>query len=100
LIKDLKLYKTGNNPGGLNLFSVPNWTWSQSRSWLIESANRGDLIRLISDPTEPRTIWKNGIPPGQPGHNGIKTVTGREIEVLENELGYVWNPEIAAYAPQ
>ena len=34
---------------------------------------------------------ERGIPPGQPGHNGIKTITGDEIELLENQLGYVWD---------
>lgn len=94
---DVGLYKNhlppNENLGGINILNLPagQWTWSKNRDWIINAANRGDVIRIISDPSNPRTIWKNGIPPGESGHNGVKTVTGREIEVLENELGYVFD---------
>lgn len=97
LIEDLKLFKTGSNPGGLNLLSVPNWSWDLNRDWLYEAAMvRGDVIRIISDPFDPKTIWDNGIPPGLPGHNGIKTITGLEIEFLAG-YGFVYDPEIPGY---
>ncbi|MCB9278499.1 MAG: hypothetical protein H6562_06270 [Lewinellaceae bacterium] len=88
LIDDLKLFKTGVNPGGLNLLNAPNWSWDLNRDWLYEAAIvRGDIIRIISDPDIPSTIWDNGIQPGLPGHNGIKTVTGLEIDFLKS-YGY------------
>lgn len=79
-----KLYETGANPNGLNILNIDDWTWAKNEAWLIESANRGDIMRFISDPTNPTNIFKNGI-------GGEKTVTGLEIQTLES-LGFVWNP--------
>ena len=77
------LYKGAENPNGLNILNIEEWTWAQNRSWVIESAERGDIIRFISDPTNPANIFKNGV-------NGKKTVTGLEVETLE-ELGFIWD---------
>lgn len=91
----------GRNPGGLNVLDVPNdiYSWDLNRDWLYEAAVvRGDIIRIISDPTDPRTFWKNGIPPGQPGHNGVKTTTKREVEFLEG-YGYVYDASIPGCRP-
>ena len=98
LIDDLKLYKMGNNPGGLNLLSLPpgQFTWEQNRLWLTESVQRGDIIRIISDPSDVTTIWKNGVNTG----NWLdRTWTGKEIYELENVLNYHFNPTISAYVP-
>ena len=91
----------GLNPGGLNVLDVPNdiYSWDLNRDWLYEAAVvRGDVIRISSDPLDPRTFWKNGIPPGQPGHNGVKTTTKREVEFLEG-YGYIYDASIPGYRP-
>ncbi|MFL0086107.1 hypothetical protein, partial [Tenacibaculum maritimum] len=79
----IKLYETGANPNGINILNIDDWTWAKNEAWVIESANRGDVIRFISDPTNPTNIFKNGV-------SGERTVTGLEIQTLEN-LGYVWD---------
>lgn len=78
-----KVYVVGENPNGLNILNLPDWTWEKNKAWVIESANRGDIIRFTSDPINPATIYKNGI-------SGAKTVTGLEVETLES-LGFVWD---------
>jgi hypothetical protein len=104
---DFKLYKTvwGNqrNHGGLNLLNLPDnqWTWDKNRDWLQDAVDRGDIIRIISDPSNPRTIWKNGISPGQEGYNGVKTNTGREIEHLQGQsVKYIYDANIPGYRSQ
>ena len=106
---DIGIYKGGmppnnSNPGGLCILNLPPGQYTEQKNWdwLIHAANRGDNIRLVSDPANPATIWKNGIPPGQSGHNGLKTVTGKEIDILENhilenQLGYVFDPVTSTY---
>lgn len=79
-----KVYETGANPNGINILNISDWTWAKNEAWVIESANRGDIIRFISDPKNPTNIFKNGI-------SGEMTVTGLEVQTLES-LGYVWNP--------
>jgi hypothetical protein len=79
-----KVYETGANPNGINILNINDWTWAKNEAWVIESANRGDIIRFISDPKNPTNIFKNGI-------SGEMTVTGLEVQALES-LGYVWNP--------
>lgn len=114
LSKDLELHKLkmiaegdltqGNlrelvkNPGGINLLAVSNdfYNWDLNRDWLYEAAIvRGDIIRIVSDPSLPRTKWKNGIPPGQPGHIG-QTRTQDEIDFLES-YGFIYDPTIPGY---
>ena len=77
------IYQTGENINGIALLNLDDWTWLKNKKWIIESDQRADIIRFISDPTDPINIYKNGV-------NGEKTVTGLEIDVLEN-LGYVWD---------
>jgi hypothetical protein len=84
-----KVYETGANPHGLNILNIDDWTWAKNEAWVIESANRGDIIRFVSDPTNPANIFKNGV-------SGERTVTGLEILTLEN-LGYVWQPNTFQY---
>lgn len=84
-----KMYETGANPNGVNILNIDDWTWVKNETWVIESANRGDIIRFISDPTNPANIYKNGV-------DGLKTVTGLEIETLEN-LGYIWDANLFQY---
>lgn len=98
---DVGIYKgnlpPNNNPGGINILHIETgWSLSVNMQWLQNAMNRGDIIRIISDPYHPRTIWENGIPPGQSGHNGVKTVTGKEIDYLING-GYFYDPSIPGY---
>jgi hypothetical protein len=79
----IKVYETGANPNGINILNINDWTWAKNEAWVIESANRGDIIRFISDPKNPANIFKNGV-------SGEMTVTGLEVQTLEN-LGYVWD---------
>jgi hypothetical protein len=78
-----KVYETGANPNGINILNIDDWTWAKNEAWVIQSANRGDIIRFISDPRNPTNIFKNGV-------NGERTVTGLEIQTLES-LGYIWD---------
>lgn len=97
LLKDLKLFKTGENPGGLNILNIPvGFSWEQNRIWLTEAVQRGDVIRIISDPTDNFTKWKNGI---DTGNWDDLTYTGKEIFELENVLNYHFDPSISAYIP-
>jgi hypothetical protein len=101
--REIGLYKNhlppNDNLGGINLLNIQNYTWARNQSWLRNAAERGDIIRIISDPADPRTIWRNGIPEGQPGHNGFKTITGKEIDLLRDEFGYVFDPSTNSYKP-
>jgi len=81
-----KLYGTGINLSGLNLLNLSDWTWEANKNWVIETANRGDIIRFISAPADLRNIYRNGI-------NGEKTTTGLEVAVLDS-LGFDWNPTL------
>lgn len=102
----LKIFKSrmppNTNNGGINVLNLPlgQWTWQKNKDWLKNAANRGDAIRLISDLNHPRTIWKNGIGPGKPGHNGKKTITGQEIDFLTKELNYKWDEKTATFIPK
>jgi len=88
LTEELKLYKIGENDGGINLFAVAQWNKEDNLKWLGESANRGDLIRLISDPKNPRTLNRP---------NGSQTITSIEIDYLEKVLGFTWEPSQFAF---
>ena len=85
IIKDSKLWKYGDNPSGINILNDPNWTWPINQQWLTSAANRGDIIRAVSDPTDINNIWKNGIVGGE------KTTYGLEVDLLD-DLGYTFNP--------
>jgi hypothetical protein len=96
-IDQLKISKFGDNPGGINMFSDQRWTRKLNREWLQAAIDRGDIIRITSDPDHPRTHWGNGIPPGQPGHNPLdRTVTSEEIDQLKSN-GYEYDPSIPGY---
>ncbi|NME72949.1 hypothetical protein, partial [Flammeovirga aprica] len=99
---DIGLYKNNlspnNNPGGINVLNIIGWTWKKNKEWLENAIKRGDAIRIISDPSHPRTIWKNGIPPGKKGFNGKKTVTAKEIYILEKH-GYSFDSTTSTYIP-
>ncbi|MCW2263156.1 MULTISPECIES: hypothetical protein [Sphingobacterium] len=81
-----KLYGTGLNLSGLNILNLSDWTWEANKNWVIQTANRGDIIRFISDPSDLRNIYRNGV-------NGEKTTTGMEVAVLDS-LGFEWNPSL------
>lgn len=84
IIKDSQLWKYGENPSGVNILNDPNWTWPINEQWLTSAANRGDIIRVVSDPTNINNIWKNGIVGGE------KTNFGLEVDFLDN-LGYTFD---------
>jgi hypothetical protein len=84
VIKDSKLYKYGEDTGGVNMLDEPNWTWDKNEEWLTAAANRNDVIRVVTDPTNNANIWVNGTV------GGTRTTFGREVELLEN-LGYTYN---------
>lgn len=63
----------------------PNWTWEINSQWLTSAANRGDIIRVVSDPTNVNNIWIDGIV------NGTRSTYGKEVKLLE-DLGYSFNP--------
>lgn len=86
VIKDSKLWKYGENPAGVNILNDPNWNWQINSEWLTNAANRGDVIRVVSDPTNINHIWVDGVV------NGTRTTFGREVELLEDVLGYTYNP--------
>jgi len=77
-----KLFETGINLNGMNLFNPIDWTWQDNKDWVIQSAERGDIIRFISDPTDMRNIYRNGV-------DGERTAMGLEVAVLDS-LGFVW----------
>jgi hypothetical protein len=63
---DSKLSKSGQNTGGANVLSeeIPSgWTDQQiwdnvNEPWLRDASSRGDVIRVVSDPTVPANIYK------------------------------------------
>lgn len=100
-IIDSGLSKLGQNPGGANVLSeeIPSgWTDQQiwdnvNEPWLRDAANRGDVIRVVSDPALPTNIYKP---------DGTLSFFGRELELLikpvsEGGLGYTYNPATFSY---
>ncbi|MFL0105051.1 hypothetical protein, partial [Tenacibaculum maritimum] len=83
---NIKVLSTGMTSAQKNMKVLDgmNDYWSKTNQGFIDDviANSGD-IRFISDPTNPTNIFKNGV-------SGERTVTGLEIQTLEN-LGYVWD---------
>jgi RHS repeat-associated protein len=83
-------FRYGENRGGINLLNVSQETynavikkggdelfWQQyNKPWLRDAINRGDNIRLVSDPYNPKNLFVNGV-------NGERTMFGREVEFLE-----------------
>jgi hypothetical protein len=91
--------KYGENPGGVNvlndLTNTQGWSdqqiWDQiNKPWLDAAANRGDIIRVVSDPLDLANIYKGGNPA-----NGL-SFFGREVERLD-QLGYAWNSSLFQY---
>ena len=100
-IIDSKLSKSGQNKGGANVLSedIPDgWTDQQiwdnvNEPWLRDAANRGDVIRVVSDPNVPTNIYKP---------DGTLSFFGREHEILtkpvsQGGLGYTYNPSTFTY---
>lgn len=96
-----KLSKSGENLGGPNVLSedVPKgWADQQiwdnvNEPWLRNAANRGDVIRVVSDPTKTTNIYKQGTE---------LSFFGREHELLtkpvsQGGLGYTYNPSTFTY---
>lgn len=91
-IKDSKLYHYGENLGGINMLNVPKdvYDWPLNKQWLKDALDRGDIIRVVSDPRKVMNQWVNGIVRGK------QTPFGQEIEVLEG-LGYRFDIEKFEY---
>ena len=90
-LKDTQLFKHGENPGGFNIIDDPNWDWERNVEWLTEAAERGDVIRVVSDPLKNSNIWVNGVVGGQ------KTIFGQEVQLLEEVLGYTYDATIFTF---
>ena len=95
-VKATGKWRCGQNTGGINLLNVGDDAYRQviaeggddlfwntyNKPWLDDAINRGDNIRIVSDPTDPANLFKNGV-------DGERTMFGREIEHLENK-GYTF----------
>lgn len=106
-IKENKLYKYGENIGGVNILDDANWSWPINENWLREAVQRGDVIRVISDPRDIRNIYrmKNGhfvdafdnvISESEILTKGSLSPFGREVQLLD-ELGKKFNPTSFIY---
>ena len=61
----------------------------KNRDWLQDAVSRNDIIRIISDPSEPRTLWRP---------NGDATITQLEINHLEGQsVKYIYDSSIPGY---
>jgi hypothetical protein len=69
-------------------------TWDNiNEPWLRKAANRGDVIRVVSNPDVPENIYKL---------DGNLTFFGREHSLLtkpisQGGLGYTYNPSTFTY---
>ena len=111
----------GANPGGINILRSPKWDaiqeefkpingpedepryWKEvsdafwereNKPWLDEAVARGDKLRFVSDPNDPKAIYAWD-PNGQPRmHNGVqqKSIFGREVDYLKSK-GYSFEPD-------
>ena len=82
----------GENMGGTNVLDIADWSWAKNNAWLQAAVDRGDIIRFISDPMLPSTIFRDG-----ELIDGGMTVTGQELGVLLNkqqENVLKWKKEI------
>ncbi len=70
----------GENMGGTNVLDIADWSWAKNNAWLQAAVDRGDIIRFISDPMLPSTIFRDG-----ELIDGGMTVTGQELGVLLNK---------------
>ena len=84
VLKESKLYKYGENSGGVNILDDPNWTWQKNADWLNAAIERGDDIRLVSDPSISKNIYifKDGV------QTDDLTTFGKEIKLLKSK-GYI-----------
>ncbi len=96
-----KLSKSGRNSGGANVLDedIPSdWSDQQiwdnvNEPWLREAADRGDVIRVVSDPNLPSNIYKA---------DGSLSFFGREHELLtkpvsQGGLGYTYDSSTFTY---
>lgn len=64
-IIDSKLFKVGENKGGANVLSFDGsgmsevQQWAVNSKWLNEAAQRGDVIRMVSDPMNLNNLFKS-----------------------------------------
>ena len=81
----------GENKGGTNVLDIADWSWAKNNAWLQAAVDRGDIIRFISDPMLPSTIFRDG-----ELIDGGMTVTGQELGVLLNKgnMNFVHMPFI------
>lgn len=80
-IKANKLYHYGEDVGGINMLNAPVYSWPLNEQWLREALDRGDVIRVVSDPRANVNLWVDGIVGGK------RSPFGQEVDLLE-ELGY------------
>ncbi len=80
-IKENKLYVYGENVGGINILDDANWSWLLNERWLRDAVERGDVIRVVSNPAASVNLWADGIV------GGIETTFAKEVRLLES-LGY------------
>ncbi len=85
-------FREGVNNGGINLLNKSKALYDKTIAeggdklffdtynapWLDDAIERGDVIRVVSDPYDPKNLYKNGV-------DGERTMFGREIEYLENK---------------
>jgi hypothetical protein len=83
-------FRTGANPGGLNVLNIKIWNWEKNALWMKEAINRKDIFRVVSDPSKSENIWENGI------INGSRTSFGKEVEFLENN-GYKFDSKTSEF---
>ena len=89
------LSKSGKNKGGLNALDedIPpsmqgndNAIWDNvNEPWLKQATDRGDVIRVVSNPNDLGNLYKNG------DINQGLSFFGREVEYLKSK-GYRYNP--------
>jgi|GEM_PF-5637511 len=70
---------TGANPGGANILNTGEWTPQLNWAWLVDSISRGDEMKMISDPSNPMTYWRQGTK--ESGYS----VTAHEIAIMVSE---------------
>jgi hypothetical protein len=72
--------RVGENQGGTNVLDIADWSWAKNNAWLQAAVDRGDIIRFVSDPILPTTLFKEGTDIDK----GL-TITGDEVGVLLNK---------------
>ncbi|QTE21822.1 hypothetical protein [Polaribacter cellanae] len=96
-IKDSSLYKYGENSGGINILDAPTGTWSiqLNMDWLNDAIQRGDIIRVVSNPLDNRNLFRLD---SFGNITNQLTPFGMEVNRL-NLAGYTFNPSTFEFIP-